>query len=223
LTFAAGNVHEYEHLSRFGGGTCSFDELPCGALPAGCGGSAGNHFVHDRRYVVATAIHALSPLARRSAQAGETIQLVSFRLGEEKYGVEITKIQEIILMGEITRIPQAPPFIKGLINLRSHVIPVLDLRLRFGLPETAITDETRIMVVNVTGKTIGLIVDGVSEVLRVALEEITPPPPTVAGLGREYLTGIVRLSDQLLIVLDVEKLFHDDEAELADQAPGNDV
>ena len=163
-----------------------------------------------------TAMHALPSTALRGAEATETVQLVSFRLGEEKYGVEITKIQEIILMGEITRVPQAPSFVKGLINLRSNVIPVLDLRLRFGLAETGITDETRIMVVNVMGKTIGLIVDAVSEVLRISLNEIVPPPPTVAGLGREYLTGLVQLSGRLLIVLDIDKLLDEDGAELAE-------
>ncbi len=135
-----------------------------------------------------------------------TMQLVSFRLAQEEYGVEITKVQEIILMGEITRVPQTPDYIKGLINLRSTVIPIVDLRLRFGLAQEEATDETRIMVVNVAGKTIGIIVDAVSEVLRIAHEQIAPPPPTVAGLGREYLTGLVKLEHRLLILLDIDKI-----------------
>ncbi|MBX7167545.1 MAG: chemotaxis protein CheW [Pirellulales bacterium] len=135
-----------------------------------------------------------------------SMQLVSFRLGQEEYGVEITKVQEIILMGEITRVPQTPPFIKGLINLRSTVIPIVDLRLRFGLSTEANTDETRIMVVNVAGKTIGIIVDAVSEVLRISKDQIAPPPPTVAGLGREYLTGLVKLESRLLIMLDIDQI-----------------
>jgi len=132
--------------------------------------------------------------------------LVSFRLDQEEYGIEITRVQEIILMGEITRVPQTPDYIKGLINLRSTVIPIVDLRLRFGLREETITDETRIMVVNVAGKTIGIIVDAVSEVLRIAKDQIAPPPPTVAGLGREYLTGLVKLDKRLLILLDIDKI-----------------
>jgi len=128
-----------------------------------------------------------------------TMQLVSFRLHQEEYGIEITKVQEIILMGEITRVPQTPNYIKGLINLRSTVIPIVDLRLRFGLTEQKPNDETRIMVVNVAGKTIGIIVDAVSEVLRISKDQIAPPPPTVAGLGREYLTGLVKLDKRLLI------------------------
>ena len=140
-----------------------------------------------------------------------TMQLVSFRLGHEEYGIEITKVQEIILMGEITRVPQTPDYIKGLINLRSTVIPIVDLRLRFGLPEEDVTDETRIMVVNVSGKTIGIVVDAVSEVLRISKEQISPPPPTVAGLGQEYLTGLVKLENRLLILLEIDKILAEEE------------
>ncbi len=143
-----------------------------------------------------------------------TMQLVSFRLGQEEYGIEITKVQEIILMGEITKVPQTPEYIKGLINLRSSVIPIVDLRLRFGLPPQEPTEETRIMVVNVTGKTIGIIVDAVSEVLRISGEQISPPPPTVAGLGRDYLTGLVKLDSRLLILLDIDKILEGRESEL---------
>lgn len=143
---------------------------------------------------------------KRSTESTGTMQLVSFRLAQEEYGIEITKVQEIILMGEITRVPQTPAYIKGLINLRSTVIPIVDLRLRFGLPQEEATDETRIMVVNVAGKTIGIIVDAVSEVLRISHEQIAPPPPTVAGLGQEYLTGLVKLESRLLILLDIDKI-----------------
>jgi purine-binding chemotaxis protein CheW len=140
-----------------------------------------------------------------------TMQLVSFRLAQEEYGIEITKVQEIILMGEITRVPQTPPYIKGLINLRSTVIPIVDLRLRFGLAHQEPTDDTRIMVVNVSGKTIGIIVDAVSEVLRIAHDQIAPPPPTVSGLGRDYLTGLVRLENRLLILLQIDKLLSEED------------
>ncbi len=150
----------------------------------------------------------------REAGLGEhsgTIQLVSFRLGEEEYGVEITKVQEIILMGEITRVPQTPDYIKGLINLRSSVIPIVDLRLRFGLPSQDPTEETRIMVVNVGTKTLGIIVDGVSEVLRISQDQVSPPPPTVTGPGREYLTGLAKLDRRLLILLDIERILGQEE------------
>ncbi len=153
---------------------------------------------------------------QRQADATGTIQVVSFRLANEEYGIEITKVQEIILVGEITRVPQTSRYIKGLINLRSTVIPIVDLRLRFGMAEEPSTDETRIMVMNVAGKTIGIIVDAVSEVLRISKEQIAPPPPTISGLGRDYLTGLAKLEKRMLILLDVERLMTTDSG-LAEQ------
>jgi len=156
-----------------------------------------------------------TPNKAHLAEGATTMQLVSFRLAQEEYGIEITKVQEIILMGEITRVPQTPPYIKGLINLRSTVIPIVDLRLRFGLPPQDPTDDTRIMVVNVGGKTIGIIVDEVSEVLRVSQDQIAPPPATVSGLGRDYLTGLVKLENRLLILLHIDRLFSDEDVAAA--------
>ena len=164
-----------------------------------------------------------SPSLRRDSAEGEstaTMQLVSFRLHQEEYGIEITKVQEIILMGEITRVPQTPNFIKGLINLRNTVIPIVDLRLRFGLAQQAASDETRIMVMNVAGKTIGIIVDAVSEVLRISKDQIAPPPPTVAGLGREYLTGLVKLDKRLLMLLDIDKILGVEDAAVLESVTG---
>jgi purine-binding chemotaxis protein CheW len=140
-----------------------------------------------------------------------TMQLVSFTLAGELYGIEITKVREIILITDVTRIPETPAFVKGLINLRNTVIPVIDLRARFGLPEGAQTDESRIMVLQACGKTIGIVVDGVSEVLRVKQEQIAPPPPTIAGLGRDYLSGLVKLDQRLLILLEIDKIFGEEE------------
>ena len=147
------------------------------------------------------------------AEMHGTMQLVSFQLGNEVYGIEITKVREIILITEITRIPETPPYVKGLINLRSMVIPVIDMRKLFNLAESEQTDESRIMVVQAKGKTIGIMVDSVSEVLRINKDQIAPPPPTVASLGREYLTGLVRLDKQLLILLDIDKILSHDAAE----------
>jgi purine-binding chemotaxis protein CheW len=159
-----------------------------------------------RERLVSTATNELlSRDTTNSANTG-TMQLVSFRLAQEEYGIEITRVREIILMGAITRVPQTPAYIKGLINLRSMVIPVIDLRIRFGLPEGEITEESRIMVVNLGGKTVGIVVDAVSEVLRVSTDQIAPPPPTVVGLDTEYLTGLVKLEKQLLILLDIDKI-----------------
>jgi purine-binding chemotaxis protein CheW len=155
---------------------------------------------------MATTEQRLSSQGTRQTDLSGTHQVVSFRLANEEFGIEITKVQEIILVGEITRVPQTAPYIKGLINLRSTVIPIVDLRLRFGMVEQPPTEETRIMVMNVSGKTIGIVVDAVSEVLRIAKEQIAPPPATVSGLGREHITGLAKLNQRLLILLDVDRL-----------------
>jgi purine-binding chemotaxis protein CheW len=164
---------------------------------------------------MSTAVQEASTIQTKATESVGTIQLVSFWLANEEYGIEITKVREIILMGEITRVPQTPSFVKGLINLRSTVIPVIDLRVRFGLPEGQTTGESRIMVINVGDKTIGIVVDAVSEVFRVSRDQIAPPPPTVAQLGNEYLTGLVKLDKRLLILLDIDHLLAGQAEELA--------
>lgn len=144
--------------------------------------------------------------SNRKSEIEGSLQLVSFQLLDEQYGVEIGKVREIILFGEITQLPQTPSYVKGLINLRSTVIPIIDLKLRFGLPESEPTDETRIIVTQVEGKTIGVIVDAVSEVMRVSQDQISPPPPTVAGCAEDYLVGLAQRDNELLILLDIEKI-----------------
>ena len=160
------------------------------------------------------------PLGRERHASGQTgsMQLVSFKLGNEMYGIEITKIREIILVGEITQIPETPHYIKGLINLRSSVIPVIDLRARFSLPEGELGEESRIMVLNVGNRTIGIVVDSVNEVLRVTQDQVSPAPPTVASLGNRYMTGLVRLDEQLLILLDVDHLFGEEQVAALENA-----
>jgi purine-binding chemotaxis protein CheW len=162
-------------------------------------------FPHKELFM-ATMTENSATLENTLSETHGTLQLVSFHLDKEVYGIEITKVREIILITEITRIPQTPHYVKGLINLRSTVIPVIDLRSFFGLHEGDLTDESRIMVLQACGKTIGIVVDAVSEVLRIKRDEIASPPPTVAGLGREYLTGLVRLEKQLLILLDIDNI-----------------
>lgn len=142
------------------------------------------------------------------AESTGTMQLVSFHLADETFGVEITKVREIILMCDITDVPQSPHYVKGLINLRSNVIPVVDLRTLFGLAQRELTSESRIMVMQVGSRTIGIIVDAVDEVLRVSKKDIAPPPPTVAGLGQEYLMGLVRQESSLLILLDIDRVLN---------------
>lgn len=151
-----------------------------------------------------------------------TMQLVSFKLDGDLYGLEITKVREIILITDITRIPETPDYLIGLINLRSTVIPVIDLRIRFGLPTVARSDDSRIMVLQANGSTVGILVDAVSEVLRIRHDQIVPPPSAIAELSRDYLNGLVNLDNHLLILLDIGKVFGDEEMLAIEKALGND-
>jgi len=141
------------------------------------------------------------------------IQLVTFRLGDEEYGVEILKVHEINRMMDITAVPNAPDSIEGVINLRGKVIPVINLRMKFGLPHKGADARTKIVVVDV-GMPAGIIVDSVSEVLRISTELIEPPPPMTASIGSEYILGVGKLKDRLLILLDIERLLGSTEGEM---------
>lgn len=138
-------------------------------------------------------------------RSGE-LQLVTFKIGSEEFSVNILKVQEIIRTMEITRVPRSPEFVEGVINLRGKVIPVLDLRKRFGLPKIEHDKDTRIIVVESTGKTVGLIVDSVSEVLRLPTDTIEPPPEVVGGIDSEYIDGVGKLEDRLIILLNLDKV-----------------
>lgn len=142
-------------------------------------------------------------------------QIVTFRLANEEYGVDITRVQEIILLGEITRVPEVPDYIEGVINLRGNVIPIIDLRKRFRMATVERNDETRIIVVNVESKVLGVVVDAVSEVLRVAQAELEPPPASIVGLGKEYLKGLIKLDKRLLILLEIETILNIEQKALA--------
>jgi purine-binding chemotaxis protein CheW len=149
--------------------------------------------------------------AGRIGSGGGLQQIVSFRLADEEYGVDIMRAQEIIMMGQITRLPEVPDYVCGLINLRGHVIPIVDLRKRFHLPVKENDDSTRIVVVNLQKRTLGMVVDAVTEVLRISVEEIEPPPSSVSGIDHDYIRGIVKRKDKLVILLDIEAILSTDE------------
>ena len=144
------------------------------------------------------------------AASGE-LQLVSFNMGTEEFGVDILKVQEINRMVEITRVPQAPHFVEGVINLRGKVIPIVDLRKRFGLELKEHDKNTRIVVVDIGGNIMGMIVDSVSEVLRLPASTIEPPPEIVTGINSEYIKGVAKLEDRLLIFLDLSRVIDAEE------------
>lgn len=138
-------------------------------------------------------------------------QLVVFELANEVYGVAISRVQEIIRMTTITRLPRAPEFVEGVINLRGKVIPVVDLKKRFGLQEGERTKASRIVVVDVGDHTIGMVVDAVSEVLRVPSGAVEPPSPVVTTIESDYIRGIAKLEGRLIILLDLDKVLSWDE------------
>ena len=132
-------------------------------------------------------------------------QLVVFDLADEGYGVDISSVREIIRMQEITKVPRAPEFVEGVINLRGKVIPVVDLRKRFGFPDSDATKDTRIVVVDIGGQDIGVVVDSVTEVLRIGADAVEPPSSVITTADSEYLLGIAKLESRLIILLDLEQ------------------
>jgi purine-binding chemotaxis protein CheW len=146
-------------------------------------------------------------------QDAELMQLVTFSIGDEEFGVDILKVQEIIRMMEITRVPRAPDFVEGVINLRGKVIPIIDLRKRFGLVARGHDKHTRIIVIEINMMIVGFVVDSVSEVLRIPSSTVEPPPPVVSGMESEYISGVGKLEDRLLILLDLDRLLSHEERE----------
>ena len=149
--------------------------------------------------------------ATATASSGEELlQLVSFHIDEEEFGLEILRVQEIIRTPPLTRVPASPAFVEGVVNLRGRIIPVISLRKRFGLGPRALDKETRIVVVEVLGTVLGLMVDAVSEVLRIKPDAVEPPP-RLGRVEREYVRGVAKIEGRLLILLDIERLMSEAE------------
>ncbi|HQT90581.1 MAG TPA: chemotaxis protein CheW [Candidatus Kryptobacter bacterium] len=147
-------------------------------------------------------------------QSNEAIyQLVSFVIENEEFGVDILKVQEIIRTVEITRVPKSPEFVEGVINLRGKIVPVVDLRKRFGIARKERDNETRIIVVELVDKVVGFLVDKVKEVIRVEKSIIEPPPELTTNISTNYITGVAKLQDRLLILLDLDRVLSSDEQE----------
>jgi purine-binding chemotaxis protein CheW len=134
-------------------------------------------------------------------------------LAEEEYGVEVLKVREIIRMPTITKMPNVLQYVEGIINLRGKVIPIISMRKRFGLVESENNSQTRIIIMDVAGSLTGFIVDGVSEVIRIHSSEIQPPPSMVlsGGIGQEFITGVFNHAERLLIIMDVDRMFSNEE------------
>ncbi len=145
------------------------------------------------------------------------LQIVSFKVGNEEFGLDILRVQEIIRLQDLTRVPNSPDFVDGVINLRGKVIPIIALRKRFGLEEQAHDKETRIVVLEVQNMVLGFIVDSVSEVLRISADTVVPPP-RLGKIEKEFVSGVVKLEDRLLILLDVDRIMGGPETQLRSAA-----
>lgn len=156
----------------------------------------------------------------KAAQAGDRlIQLVTFKVNQEEYAVEVTSVREIMRLPAITTLPQAPSYVEGIISLRGSVIPIISLRERFSLTPVEDDTLTRIMVMTVEGRVVGFKVDAVTEVIRVPSGEVQPPP-SLASLGGEQqsLAGVIRREQRLIVMLDPERLLAGVELDFAAEA-----
>ena len=151
-------------------------------------------------------------MATQTASSVQEQQLVVFRLGSEKYGIDIERVQGIERMQPVTVVPRAPHFVEGVINLRGQITPVMNLRTRFGFDKVEATKETRIVVVRMAEQWVGLVVDGVAGVQRLTSDLVEPPSEFVRSAESEYLRGIAKVEDGLLILLDLDKVLSGREA-----------
>ncbi len=158
---------------------------------------------------------ALQQAAVAAKQANE---FLTFTLGEEEYGVEILKVQEIRSYEEPTTIANAPPFLKGVVNLRGVIVPIVDMRIKFGLGKADYNQFTVVIILNVAHRVVGMVVDGVSDVLTLSAEQIRPAPEFGATLDTKYIIGLGTIDERMLILIDIEKLMTSSDMALTDGA-----
>ncbi len=153
----------------------------------------------------------MSSIEQNNSDSIKLLQLVSFKVAGEEFGVDILKVQEINRMTQITKMPNAPYYVEGIINLRGRVIPVIDLRTKLNLPRIEKNANSRIIIVEINSKVLGFIVDEVSEVLRIP-DNITEPPPSLTlNINSDFITSVAKLEDRLIILIDLEKIFSEEE------------
>jgi purine-binding chemotaxis protein CheW len=143
---------------------------------------------------------------RAAGREEQRLQMINFTVGGDEYAVEIQKVREVINFREITQLPKAPSFVKGIINLRGEVIPVIDLREKFGLSHEEYSAMTNVVIVEIGRKAVGVVVDSVRHVIRVAASDLAPSPPFIGGLSGKYVNGVAKLGERLIVVLDMEKI-----------------
>jgi purine-binding chemotaxis protein CheW len=163
------------------------------------------------------ATHVARHEAARAQQAAQTGgKFLTFRLGAEEYGIDILKVQEIRSYEVPTRIANAPAFIKGVVNLRGVIVPIVDLRVKLGCDSAEVNSFTVVIVLNVKGRVVGAVVDSVSDVLELSKEAIKPAPEMASSVDANFITGIGSVADRMLILIDIESLMASEEMGLVD-------
>ena len=158
-------------------------------------------------------------MGNAAAVAGNvTKEYLTFILGEEEYGIDILRVQEIRGYDVVTAIANAPPFIKGVINLRGTIVPIVDMRIKFNLSNATYDEFTVVIILNVLGRTVGIVVDGVSDVVELESEDIKPPPEFGSAFDTQFLTGLGVKEDRMLIMVDIEKLLSSKDFSLIESA-----
>ena len=144
--------------------------------------------------------------------ADNTIQLVTFQLGSEQYGIDIMDVEGIVKVEEVREIPNAPSYVEGIFNLRGEIIPVINLHRRFQIRKAQLSEEDELLsgfiIVNIDGMQLAIIIDKVSRVVSINVADIQPPPQMISGIGAEYIKGVVNREDHYLIILDTRRLFN---------------
>ncbi|ERH67095.1 MULTISPECIES: chemotaxis protein CheW [Pantoea] len=160
----------------------------------------------------------MTDMATVTKIAGETVgqEFLVFTLGDEEYGIDILKVQEIRGYDQVTRIANTPEFIKGVTNLRGVIVPIIDLRVKFSQPDVEYNENTVVIVLNLEHRVVGIVVDGVSDVLSLTQDQIRPAPEFAVTMSTEYLTGLGALGERMLILVDIEKLLSSEEMALVD-------
>jgi purine-binding chemotaxis protein CheW len=181
-------------------------EAEPGPAPAASDAPAGE----ERQDTTSAAGLSLSffgaPVRERQEAAEATEHLACFFLEREEYGVDVRQVQEIRRMSEITAVPRAPEFVRGVVNLRGRILPVLDLKRKLGLGDVGTHAGARIVVVRLRDRLLGLLVDGASQVLKIPVSRIEPPPEEILEKGADYIRGVAKLDDRLIILVDLERL-----------------
>lgn len=154
----------------------------------------------------ATLLEDFSQQAEREARREEEVQLVAFYLDREEYALPIQHVREIVRVGTFTRVPEAPEHVRGVMNLRGKILPVVELRTRLGMGPLSVSRDSRIVVVEAYGKTIGLLVDRVTQIVKVFASALAPPPEEILPPVSDYLTAVVKMEDRLVLLLDAEKV-----------------